>query len=262
MVQRDTPWPAGTPCWVRPVSRRLARATTFYSCLFGWDIQAGPPEAGGYTMCEAQRPAGGGDRPEDGTAGPPAWTTYLATENADDDRGQDLRGRRPGAGRAIRRHGRRQDGRGDGPGRRGFRHLAGRAAHGHATGQRARLGVLEREHEPAATRPTRSFYQPVFGYQYDDIGGEDFHYATFKTTGDPMGGIGDLGDVPGRGGAGALDDLLRRSRRRRRGRDGDQARRHTSSRPAVGHPVRPDGHPDRRPGRRLRDHGHAQASSQ
>ena len=37
------------------------------------------------------------------------------------------------------------------------------------------------------------FYQAVFGYGYDDMSSEDFSYATFRTTGDSLGGIGDLG---------------------------------------------------------------------
>ena len=46
MVQRDTPWPAGTPCWVDLGTDDVARATTFYSTLFGWDTEVGPPETG------------------------------------------------------------------------------------------------------------------------------------------------------------------------------------------------------------------------
>jgi predicted enzyme related to lactoylglutathione lyase len=41
MVQRDTPWPDGTPCWVDLGTDDVARATTFYSTLFGWNTEAG-----------------------------------------------------------------------------------------------------------------------------------------------------------------------------------------------------------------------------
>ena len=51
MVTRDTAWPSGTPCWVDLGVDDTARARAFYSRLFGWDIQDGPPEAGGYVMC-------------------------------------------------------------------------------------------------------------------------------------------------------------------------------------------------------------------
>ncbi len=50
---------------------------------------------------------------------------------------------------------------------------------------------------------SKEFYRAVFGYEYDDMSSDGFHYATFKTTGDVMGGIGDMGtaapaDVPPR----------------------------------------------------------------
>ena len=51
MVTRDTAWPSGTPCWVDLGVDDIDRAVTFYAELFGWDIQPGPPEAGGYRMC-------------------------------------------------------------------------------------------------------------------------------------------------------------------------------------------------------------------
>jgi hypothetical protein len=40
-----------------------------------------------------------------------------------------------------------------------------------------------------------AFYQAVFGYDYDDMSSDEFSYATFKTAGDPLGGIGDLGTM-------------------------------------------------------------------
>ena len=46
MVTRDSPWPSGTPCWVDLGVDDVSRATAFYSRLFGWDTQVGPPEAG------------------------------------------------------------------------------------------------------------------------------------------------------------------------------------------------------------------------
>ena len=48
MVTRDTRWPAGTPCWVDVIVDDVPKAITFYQALFGWDIQLGGPEVGGY----------------------------------------------------------------------------------------------------------------------------------------------------------------------------------------------------------------------
>ena len=41
----------------------------------------------------------------------------------------------------------------------------------------------------------KAFYSAVFGYGYDDMSSPEFSYATFKTTGDSIGGIGDLGTM-------------------------------------------------------------------
>ena len=84
MVTRDTAWPDGTPCWVDLGVDDIAKASTFYAGLFGWDIQAGPPEAGGYTMCLKNGRAVAGIGPSQGPPGtPPVWTTYLAADDAD-----------------------------------------------------------------------------------------------------------------------------------------------------------------------------------
>ena len=50
MVTRDTPWPEGTPCWVDLSVDDLPKAIAFYQGLFGWEVQRGGPEVGGYSM--------------------------------------------------------------------------------------------------------------------------------------------------------------------------------------------------------------------
>lgn len=59
MVTRDTPWPAGTPAWIDIMVPDLEKGAAFYGGLFGWDVKLGPPETGGYAMCEA-RPCSAG----------------------------------------------------------------------------------------------------------------------------------------------------------------------------------------------------------
>ena len=53
--------------------------------MFGWYVQAGPPEAGGYAMClKDDRPVAG-IGPKQGPPGTPAaWTTYLASDDLDE----------------------------------------------------------------------------------------------------------------------------------------------------------------------------------
>ena len=41
----------------------------------------------------------------------------------------------------------------------------------------------------------KAFYHAVFGYEYDDMSSGEFHYATFRTSGDSIGGIGSIDDA-------------------------------------------------------------------
>ena len=44
---------------------------------------------------------------------------------------------------------------------------------------------------------SKAFYASVFGYEYGDMSGDGFSYATFKVEGRDVGGIGGLpADVP------------------------------------------------------------------
>jgi uncharacterized protein len=87
MSHVDTPYIQGTPCWVDLMADDRQAAVDFYTDLFGWTAQVGAPETGGYTMCLlGGRPVAGigqamamGDQP----APPTAWTTYLASDDAD-----------------------------------------------------------------------------------------------------------------------------------------------------------------------------------
>ena len=84
MVTRDTRWPAGTPCWVDVSVDDVPKAVAFYGALFGWDIQVGGPEVGGYAIAHKDGQIVAGIGPKMGPAEmPSAWTTYLATEDAD-----------------------------------------------------------------------------------------------------------------------------------------------------------------------------------
>ena len=83
MVSRDTTWANGTPCWVDMGVADIAKAGAFYAALFDWEVQPGPPEAGGYAVClkDGRRVAGIG--PDMGPPGSPStWTTYLAADDA------------------------------------------------------------------------------------------------------------------------------------------------------------------------------------
>lgn len=83
MPIRDSYEP-GRPCWVDLSTSDPGAARSFYTELFGWEVQDDPrPEAGGYAqfMRDGHTVAGVGPIPQEGI--PPTWTTYVATENVD-----------------------------------------------------------------------------------------------------------------------------------------------------------------------------------
>ncbi len=80
-------YPPGTPCWVSLTTPDQQASLDFYRDLFGWEGRISPAETGGYTVCMWHGKAVAGineARPSAGRPAPPtAWTTFLATENAD-----------------------------------------------------------------------------------------------------------------------------------------------------------------------------------
>ncbi len=79
-----TSYAPGTPSWI-DIGTDVEAAKTFYTGLFGWSTaDAGPvEETGGYgffTTADAKLLAGYGPQQN---PGPPFWTTYIATDDAD-----------------------------------------------------------------------------------------------------------------------------------------------------------------------------------
>ncbi|MFF5445822.1 VOC family protein [Streptomyces sp. NPDC012888] len=90
MPDKNGPYKAGTPCWIDLMVPDQQSAIDFYSDLFGWTGEVGPPETGGYAVCQLKgRPVAGimaAMNPDGSTPDPmppAAWTTYLATDSAD-----------------------------------------------------------------------------------------------------------------------------------------------------------------------------------
>ena len=76
-------YPNGVPSWVDLGTGDLDKERAFYSELFGWDIQEGPPEAGGYSIAELRGRPVAGLGPQQ-NPGPPYWTVYINVDSADD----------------------------------------------------------------------------------------------------------------------------------------------------------------------------------
>ncbi len=193
MVIRDTAWPAGTPCWIDLGVGDIARASAFYARLFGWDIQAGPPEAGGYAMCLMDGRPVAGIGPTQGPPGTPAaWTTYLASGDLD----ETARRIKAAGGQTFMEPMDVMD-----VGRMAVAADPGGAVFG-VWQARAHTGVgvanepgslCWNENLSRAYDQNQAFYQAVFGYEFGDMSGDGFRYATLKINGTEVGGIGQLG---------------------------------------------------------------------
>ena len=72
----------GTPSWIDLSTPDPAAAASFYSGLLGWNVQPGPPEAGGYAIAELRGRAVAGIGPQQ-NPGPPVWSTYVNVDDAD-----------------------------------------------------------------------------------------------------------------------------------------------------------------------------------
>jgi uncharacterized protein len=79
-----TSYAPGTPSWVDLASPDLPASVAFYSSLFGWDAIDQGPEAGNYRMFELGGIPVAGAAPIMMEGQPPAWTSYISVENADE----------------------------------------------------------------------------------------------------------------------------------------------------------------------------------
>ncbi|MCA1222151.1 VOC family protein [Streptomyces sp. 8L] len=88
MPEVTTPYATGTPCWVDLTAKDQQAALDFYRDLLGWQGQSGPPEYGGYAVCELTGRAVAGIAPAMPAEGMPeqrtVWTTYLSGADAED----------------------------------------------------------------------------------------------------------------------------------------------------------------------------------
>jgi predicted enzyme related to lactoylglutathione lyase len=190
---RDETWPSGTPCWVDVMVTDPAAAKHFYSGLFGWDIQDGPPEAGGYAMCLLKgRPAAAiMPRPE-GNPAPNVWSTYLASDDLDATVAKAKEGGSTFMMEPIDVMT---------AGRFAFALDPGGAPYGiwqagdhvgfriyNEPGAVVWNELMTRDYEGA-----KAFYASVFGFTYEEVG-EGFTYSTLKRAGDGevVGGLGAL----------------------------------------------------------------------
>ena len=83
-MSERTGYATGTPSWVDLMTTDAEAARQFYGELFGWEFMISEEEEfAGYTTCTKRglNVAGLGSPPAEGA--PPAWTTYLATDDVE-----------------------------------------------------------------------------------------------------------------------------------------------------------------------------------
>ncbi|MFI5494291.1 VOC family protein [Actinoplanes sp. NPDC051859] len=73
----------GVPTWIDLATADLPDATRFYTELFGWEADVSGDEYGGYTTFRLDGHAAAGAGPLFGKGQPTAWSTYVATDDAD-----------------------------------------------------------------------------------------------------------------------------------------------------------------------------------
>lgn len=83
MSTRDEKWPAGTPNWLDIGVDDVDAAVSFYSALFGWDIQEGSEETGGYRMAMLKGRPVAGVAPKMEPNEHTYWNTYIASDDVD-----------------------------------------------------------------------------------------------------------------------------------------------------------------------------------
>ncbi len=73
----------GAPNWIRRRATDIDGATSFYGGLFGWRFRSAGPEAGGYGFFELDGRIVAGGMQTTPEQGPPSWTVYFQTPDAD-----------------------------------------------------------------------------------------------------------------------------------------------------------------------------------
>lgn len=196
MTTRDTAWPKGTPNWVDLSTPDPAAAQQFYSRLFGWKIVDTGEQFGHYGIAEldGKQVAGiGGQQP--GQEQPPAWTTYLAT----DDIAATAEAITANGGTVVA---------GPFPIEGSGQMAVAQDPAGAYFGVWQAEGMIgcARVNEPGTliwnecmTRDApaaRAFYGAVFGHTYTDIGVPGMDYTTIdgEGPGSTVGGMGAMGD--------------------------------------------------------------------
>ncbi|MET7296124.1 VOC family protein [Streptomyces griseoloalbus] len=73
----------GAPNWIDVGAPDIEGAESFYGGLFGWEFRSAGPDAGGYGFFQLAGRTVAGGMPTTPEQGPPAWTVYFLSPDAD-----------------------------------------------------------------------------------------------------------------------------------------------------------------------------------
>src|SRR5690242_773936 len=82
MPERDS-YDPGTPSWVDLGTPDIDASLKFYGELFGWEAEESQEDTGGYRLFTKNGRPVAGVMPLQSDEQPPAWSTYVAVEDAD-----------------------------------------------------------------------------------------------------------------------------------------------------------------------------------
>ncbi|MFG3282442.1 VOC family protein [Streptomyces sp. NPDC048111] len=199
MTQSETRRTPGTPCWVSLMVHGLPTTQEFYGALFGWEFRPGPQQLGPYVraLLDGQEVAGIGQLPPDRQL-PIAWTTYLATDDADAT-AETIRhcGGTVGVGPLDAGEAGRMAIASDPAGAvfgiwQGGEHIG--AAVAGTPGSPVWNELITRE-----TSSVGKFYQAVFGYDCDPAASADLDHVTLRLNGEPVASLHGAGNALPRG---------------------------------------------------------------
>lgn len=198
MTRRTERWPAGTPCWADLMASDPDRTREFYHRVLGWEYSEPEAEYGGYcsALLDGGPVAGLSPSVPDLEGVPHVWQVHLASDRIE-----------VGAERVLSAGGTQLiDPTQMGPfGTMGlFQDPTGATFGLWQAGEHIGFTAVG---EPGSVAwcdlvtpdpdAARDFYAQVFGYSYEDVGGEGVSYAIFTVPREsrPAGGIG--GTDPG-----------------------------------------------------------------
>ncbi|MFF0482132.1 VOC family protein [Streptomyces sp. NPDC004435] len=187
----------GTPCWVSLMVHGIEATQQFYQELFGWEFVPGPQQLGPYVraLLGGKEVAGIGQLPPDRHLNI-AWTTYLATPDADET-AEAIRccGGTVAVGPLDAGEAGRMVVCAD-PAGAVFGVWQAEAHHGTALAGPPGTPVWN-ELLTYETATVGKFYRTVFGYEVEPVGSADLDYATLHVQGRPVASLHGVGeDLP------------------------------------------------------------------